>query len=117
MNSAGFHPTDAHILRPMTSMAKKPQTSEAVVLGLADATESASRSLKRATPQRLDDLVHGILRERIDDGQYDEAPVTLCQLQSIAESLISSLGSMHHARISYRKNDGEGEGDPETAAR
>jgi hypothetical protein len=78
-----------------------------VILGLADAAESASRSLERPTPQRLDDLVHDILQDRIEDGQYDEAPVTLCELQTIAESLISSLGSMHHARIAYRKREAE----------
>jgi putative nucleotidyltransferase with HDIG domain len=81
----------------------KPQTLEAVILGLADAAESASRSLERATPQRLDDLVHEILNDRIEDGQFDEAPVTLCQLHAIAESLVTSLGSMHHARIAYRR--------------
>jgi putative nucleotidyltransferase with HDIG domain len=85
----------------------KPQTIEAVILGLADAAESASRSLERPTPQRLDDLVHGILADRIEDGQYDEAPVTLCQLQSIADSLVSSLGSMHHSRIAYRNRPEE----------
>jgi len=87
----------------------KPQTIEAVILGLADAAESASRSLERPTPQRIDDLVHDILQYRIEDGQYDEAPVTLCQLQEIADALVSSLGSMHHARISYRKREEEQE--------
>ena len=79
----------------------KPQTIEAVILGLSDAAESASRSLERPTPQRLDDLVHGILHDRIEDGEYDEAPVTLCQLQEIAATLVASLGSMHHVRIAY----------------
>jgi len=85
----------------------KPQSIETVILGLADAAESASRSLERPTPQRLDDLVHDILQDRIDDGQYDEAPVTLCQLQEIAATLVASLGSMHHSRIAYgrRKDD------------
>jgi len=83
----------------------KPQSIEAVILGLADAAESASRSLERPTLQRLDDLVHDLLQDRISDGQYDEAPVTMCQLQSIAESLVSSLASMHHSRIAYRKRD------------
>ena len=85
----------------------KPQTMEAVILSLADASESASRSLERPTPQRLDDLVHDILRDRVEDGQYDEAPVTLCQLQTIADSLVASLGSMHHARIAYRRRSEE----------
>jgi len=84
----------------------KPQTIEAVILSMSDAAESASRSLERPTPQRLDDLVHDILQERIEEGQYDEAPVTLCQLHTIADSLIASLSSMHHARIAYRKRDG-----------
>lgn len=85
----------------------KPQTIETVILSLADAAESASRSLERPTPQRLDDLVHGLLHDRIEDGQYDEAPVTLCQLQEIAATLVSSLSSMHHVRVAYgrRKED------------
>lgn len=81
----------------------KPQTIEAVILGLADAAESASRSLERPTPQRIDDLVHDLLQDRIGDGQYDEAPVTLCQLHAVADTLVTSLGSMHHARIAYRR--------------
>ena len=81
----------------------KPQTLEAVILGLSDAAESASRSLERPTIQRLDDLVHDLLQDRIADGQYDEAPVTFPQLQEIAATLISSLSSMHHGRVSYRR--------------
>lgn len=81
----------------------KPRSLEAVILGLADAAESASRSLERPTPQRLDDLVHDLLQDRIADGQYDEAPVTLGQLHMIADSLITSLGGMHHARVAYRR--------------
>lgn len=83
----------------------KPQSVEAVILGLADAAESASRSLERPTQQKLDDLVHDILQDRISDGQYDEAPVTLCQLQEIAATLVSCLSSMMHSRISYRRRD------------
>ena len=70
----------------------KPQTIEAVILGLADAVESASRSLERPTMQRIDDLFM-ILKDRIADGQYDEAPVTLCQLHTIAATLVSSLAT------------------------
>jgi len=49
--------------------------------------------------------VHDILQDRINDGQYDEAPVTLCQLQEIASTLVSCLASMLHSRISYRRRD------------
>jgi hypothetical protein len=80
----------------------KPQSVETVILGLADAAESAVRSLERPTPQRIDDIVHDILQDRINDGQYDEAPVTLCQLQEIAATLVTTLSSMHHIRTPYR---------------
>lgn len=83
----------------------KPQSIEAVILGLADAAESASRSLERPTLQRLDDLVHDLMQDRINDGQYDEAPVTMAQLQEIAATLVSCLASMHHTRIGYKKGD------------
>ena len=86
----------------------KPQSIETVILGLADAAESASRSLERPTLQRLDDLVHDLLQDRITDGQYDEAPVTMSQLQEIAEVLVSSLANMHHSRIAYRKRNEAG---------
>jgi putative nucleotidyltransferase with HDIG domain len=83
----------------------KPQSIEAVILGLADATESAARSLERPTLQRLDDLVHDLMQDRISDGQYDEAPVTMCQLHEIAATLVSCLASMHHTRIGYTKRE------------
>lgn len=92
----------------------KPQTLEAVILGLADAAESASRSLDRPTQQRLDDLVHDLLQDRLDDGQYDEAPVTVAQLHTIAETLVSSLSSMHHIRVAYRRSQSDQGGGSES---
>jgi hypothetical protein len=91
----------------------KPQSVETVILGLADAAESASRSLERPTLQRLDDLVHDLMQDRIADGQYDEAPVTMAQLQEIAATLVSCLGSMHHTRIGYKKGDAAKEREKE----
>lgn len=90
----------------------KPQSIEAVILGLADAAESAARSLERPTLQRLDDLVHDLLQDRINDGQYDEAPVSMAQLQEIASTLVSCLASMHHTRIGYRPRAAKEKGTP-----
>ena len=81
----------------------KPQTKEAAIVGLADAAESASRSMERPTPQRIGDLVHTILEERLNDGQYDECPIMMNELHKIAGSLVSNLTSMLHSRIAYKK--------------
>jgi len=83
----------------------KPQTKEAAILSLADSVESASRSLERPTPQRIDDLINGIIDDRIADHQLDESPLTLAEIRRMAESFRSTLVSMLHARVAYPKRE------------
>lgn len=81
----------------------RPKTKESTIISLADAVESASRSLERPSPQKIEDLVHSIITDRIKDHQLDDAPLTLAELQQIAESFMRSLQSMLHSRIAYPK--------------
>ncbi len=81
----------------------RPRTKEAAIISLADAAESATRSLERPTPQRIDDLVHTLLKERLHDHQFDECPITIGELHKIADSLVSTLLGMFHTRIAYKK--------------
>jgi membrane-associated HD superfamily phosphohydrolase len=37
----------------------------------------------------------------MDDGQFDDCPITLQQLHLIQDSLIKSLNAMFHARVKY----------------
>ena len=83
----------------------RPQTREAAIVSLADSIESASRSLDRPTPQRIDDLVRAIIRDRLASGQLDEAPLTIAEVWRIAESFRFSLVNMLHARVAYPKRD------------
>ena len=79
----------------------KPQTKEAGVLMLADAVESASRSLVEPTPSRIENLVEEITRKRLDDGQFDECDLTLEEVRQIGDSLIKSLTAVYHGRVKY----------------
>ncbi len=58
----------------------KPQTKEAAVLMLADAVESASRTLVDPTPARIESLVREIAEYRLHGGQFDESGLTLREL-------------------------------------
>lgn len=89
----------------------RPQTKEAALVSLADSIESASRSLERPTPQRIEDLVNDIVEARIAEHQLDNAPLTLAEIHRAAESFRFTLVNMLHARIAYPKNE-----DRETAA-
>ncbi|HEV3122446.1 MAG TPA: HDIG domain-containing protein [Isosphaeraceae bacterium] len=79
----------------------KPRSKEAGILMIADAVESASRTLSEPTPARLEGLVREIIEKRLDDGQFDECGITLRELAEIRESLIKSLIGIYHARVKY----------------
>jgi cyclic-di-AMP phosphodiesterase PgpH len=79
----------------------KPQTKEAAVLMLADAVESASRSLVDPTPARIESLVRELAEHRLHAGQFDESGLTLRELRTIEKSMVMSLTSIYHGRIKY----------------
>jgi putative nucleotidyltransferase with HDIG domain len=79
----------------------KPQTREAGVLMIADAVESASRTLIDPTPKRIEGLVEEITLKRLLDGQFDESSLTLSEIRMIEESLTKSLIGIYHGRIKY----------------
>ena len=79
----------------------KPQTKEAAVLMLADAVESASRTLVDPTPARIESLVRELAEYRLHDGQFDESGLTLRELRTIEKSMVMSLISIYHGRIKY----------------
>ncbi len=79
----------------------KPQTKEAAVLMLADAVESASRTLVDPTPARIESLVRELAEQRLHGGQFDESGLTLRELRTIEKSMAMSLTSIYHGRIKY----------------
>ncbi len=79
----------------------KPQNRENGVVMLADAVESASRSLSDPTPNSMRKLIHDLLMKRLLDGQFSDSGLTLTELHIIEESLCKSLIALFHARIKY----------------
>src|SRR5882724_1988716 len=55
----------------------KPQTKESAIVSLADIVESASRSIEKPTPQKIEQMVNELFEERIADGQLVECDLTL----------------------------------------
>jgi hypothetical protein len=83
----------------------KPQTKESAIVSLADIVESASRSLEKPTPQKIEQLVDELIEERIADRQLDECDLTLGELKIIAERFRFTLMTMLHSRIAYPKQE------------
>jgi membrane-associated HD superfamily phosphohydrolase len=83
----------------------KPQTKESAIVSLADMVESASRSLEKPTPQKIEQLVNELIEERIADRQLDECDLTLGDLTIIADRFRFTLLTMLHSRIAYPKQE------------
>ena len=79
----------------------KPQTRESAIISMADAIESAARSLERVSKQKIEQLITDIIRKRVADGQLDDCDLTFRDLQSVAESFRHTLSSMMHSRVAY----------------
>lgn len=79
----------------------RPQTKEAALIMLADASEAAVRSISKPNINRIEAMVRKIIRERLNDGQLDECNLTLKDLNTIGDVFIRVLSSMFHNRIEY----------------
>jgi cyclic-di-AMP phosphodiesterase PgpH len=79
----------------------KPQFKESAIIHLADSIEAASRSMRKVTPQHLGELIDQIFRDRIEDGQLEEAPITFEELNKIKSSFTFTLLNMLHSRVGY----------------
>jgi cyclic-di-AMP phosphodiesterase PgpH len=79
----------------------RPQSKEAGVMMLADAVESASRTLREPAPKRIQSLVNEITLKRVLDGQFDECGLTMIEIRIVQESLVKTLTAVHHGRVKY----------------
>jgi putative nucleotidyltransferase with HDIG domain len=79
----------------------KPQSREAAILMLADGVEASVRSLTSQDEPAIRAMVDRIIRERLDDGQFDECDLTLRDVEQIREAFVAQLLGMYHRRIAY----------------
>jgi putative nucleotidyltransferase with HDIG domain len=82
----------------------KPQSKEAAILMLADSVEASVRSLGTPDELAIRAMVARIIRERLEDGQFDECDLTLRDLDQIREAFVAQLLGMYHRRIEYPQN-------------
>ena len=78
-----------------------PQSAETAVVMLADGAEAATRTLADPTPERIREVIDAVVRQRLEQGQLRDAPLTLRQLTVVKREFARVLGGMYHGRIDY----------------
>lgn len=79
----------------------KPQSRESAIIMIADSMEAASRSLEKVDEKSLTELVNRLIREKADDGQFDECNMTFEEINTVKRTLVSTLMAAGHSRIKY----------------
>ncbi|MBS0636723.1 MAG: HDIG domain-containing protein [Verrucomicrobia bacterium] len=79
----------------------KPRTKESVIIMIADSLEAASRSLDEVNEDTLTRLVDQIVKEKMEDGQFDESLLTFEELGRLKKAMVKSLLAIGHFRVKY----------------
>jgi putative nucleotidyltransferase with HDIG domain len=82
----------------------KPQSREAAIIMLADGVEASVRSLDEKDEESIRTMVDRIVDARVEDGQLDDAELTLKNITEIKEAFVGQLLGMYHSRIKYPEN-------------
>ncbi|MGG0657547.1 HD family phosphohydrolase [Rummeliibacillus pycnus] len=81
----------------------KPQTKEIAIISVADSVEAAVRSMKNPTSESIQQLVHNIVQDKLQDGQFDECDLSFRELKTVEHVFCETLNGIFHSRIEYPK--------------
>ena len=91
----------------------KPRTKETGIVMLAEAIEAQANSLKNPSLEKFEIMIDKAIRSRLEDGQLDECPLTMEDLQKIKgrrdgkHGLLPVLSGLYHSRPEYPSKDNE----------
>ena len=79
----------------------EPTTKESAIVMLADSCEAAVRSLSEPSREEVAEMIHKVVRGKLDDGQLRNAPLTMAELTRIEKSFLITITGLLHERIRY----------------
>ena len=85
----------------------KPNTKETGILMICEAVEAAVRSIKDPDIFKIEAMIDKIIKQRIEDGQLNECPLTLDELNRIkgtvdgTSGMLRVLRGIYHIRVEY----------------
>jgi len=84
---------------------RRPVSKEQVILMLCDSVEAASRTVKSTSPDAYNELVEKIAETKMSAGQFDDADISLKELNYVKAAIKSYLEQLYHQRVVYPKRN------------
>lgn len=81
----------------------RPSTREQIILMLCDSCEAAARTLSDHSAATCRRFVDSIVDGKMAEGQFNDADITLREIESIKEAIVNYIVQIYHQRIAYPK--------------
>lgn len=78
-----------------------PRGKAAGIVMLADSIEATVKAIPTPTPGRIEDVVAGTIKEKLDDGQFAACELTMREIHEVGEAIREALISFLGRRIEY----------------
>lgn len=78
-----------------------PTTKLAALVMICDSSEAAIRAMDQPDGDKVDKLLRKLINDRLMSGQFDNCKITMRELNTIRETIISAYGGLFHKRLKY----------------
>jgi len=82
----------------------KPKSKEAAIVMIADVVESTTKSLQSFEEKDIKQVIEKTVANLIDEGQLNDAPLTLKDLETIKIHILPILMGVYRKRLEYPEN-------------
>ena len=82
-----------------------PKTREGAIVMICDTIEAAVRTMKNPTTEGIEEYVVKLVRNKLEDGQLSDSPLTLRDIDRICAAATQVLVGVFHERIEYPDMD------------
>ncbi|HHE38615.1 MAG TPA: HDIG domain-containing protein [Candidatus Cloacimonetes bacterium] len=79
----------------------KPQSKEAAIVMIADIVESTTKSLDDLSEKAIQKVLDDTIIRLINDGQLDETPITMKELDTIKKYMMPIIMGVYRKRLEY----------------
>ena len=79
----------------------KPFSKETAIVMMSDAVEASTRSIPEKTEKNLSAMIDKVIGHQLSTGQFDNAEITMKEINTIREAFKRFIRGVYHVRISY----------------
>lgn len=81
----------------------KPHFKESGIVMLADSVEAAIRAMDKPSISKIEVTIEKIFQDKIQDGQLDNCPISLREIEMIKATFLRVFHGIYHSRLDYQE--------------